>query len=118
MDKGHIILLGDKKILFSAPHAVEQTRDGKIKFAEKETADIARILNKMGYPCIIKTENQGDDANFDLESEYKADLVEFIKENHIEGVIDLHQLSPLRDQLICLGNWWRRLFKLTWLSQY
>ncbi len=104
MDKGHIILNGCKKIMFSAPHAVEQTRDGKIKFAEKETAEIALKLNSLGYPCIIKTKNVNDDANFDLVSDYKNDLVEFIKENKIQGIIDLHQLSPLREQLICLGT--------------
>lgn len=104
MNDGHIILNGSKKIMFSAPHAVEQTRDGKLKFAEKETGEIAMFLNKLGYPCIIKTENLGDDANFDLESNYKADLTEFINKNNIQGVIDLHQLSPMRKQLICLGT--------------
>ena len=104
MKKGHIILGGTKKIMFSAPHAVEQTRDGKIKYAEKETALIAMLLNKEGYPCIIKTENIGDDANFDLECDYKDDLVEYIKDNKIQGLIDLHQMSPKREQMICLGT--------------
>ena len=43
---GHIILNGDKKVMFSAPHAVEQTRDGKIKYAEQDTGEIARFVNK------------------------------------------------------------------------
>lgn len=104
MNIGHIILNGDKKIMFSAPHAVEQTRDGKIKFAEKETGEIAIALNKLGYPCIVKTQNIGDDANFDLNSQYKRDLVKYIRENNILALIDLHQLSPMREQLICLGT--------------
>lgn len=103
MDNGHIILNGDKKIMFSAPHAVEQTRDGKIKYTEKETGLIAQFLNSLGYPCIIKTQNLGDDANFDLDCQYKKDLVKFVKENDICAIIDLHQLSPMREQLICLG---------------
>lgn len=104
MKKGHIILNGSKNIMFSAPHAVEQTRDRKIKFAEKETAEIAIKLNKHGYPCIIKTQNINDDANFDLESNYKKDLIKYIKANEIKALIDLHQLSPKREQLICLGT--------------
>lgn len=104
MKKGHKILKGDKKIMFSAPHAVEQTRDGKIKYAEQETAEIAKELNKLGYPVIIKTSNINDDANFDLECDYKKDLVEFIKKNDIIGLIDLHELSPQREQIICLGT--------------
>lgn len=102
--KGHVILNGTKKVIFSAPHAVEQTRDGKIKFAEVDTGELARSLNKLGYPCIIKTENMNDDANFDLECDYKTDLVEYIKKNDIVALIDLHELSPKREQLICLGT--------------
>lgn len=101
---GYVVLKGDKKVMFSAPHAVEQTRDGKIKYAETETGEIARTLNAMGYPCIIKTQNLGDDANFDLESDYKKVLVEFVRTNGIEAVIDLHELSPNREQAICLGT--------------
>lgn len=103
MEVGHIILKGNNKVMFSAPHAVEQTRDGKIKFAEKETGDIAKELNKMGFSCIIKTKNVGDDANYDLNSAYKNDLLNFIKQNKIEALIDLHQLSPMREQMICIG---------------
>ena len=58
----------------------------------------------MGYPCIVKTQNIGDDANFDLDSQYKCDLVKFIRENNIHALIDLHQLSPMREQIICLGT--------------
>lgn len=101
---GHIILNGDKKVMFSAPHAVEQTRDGKIKYAEQDTGEIARFVNKLGYPCIIKTENLNDDANYDLNCKYKSDLQKYIKDNNIVALIDLHELSPLREQLICLGT--------------
>lgn len=102
--KGHIILDGNKKVMFSAPHAVEQTRDGKTKFAEPETGEIVKLLNSLGYPCIIKTENLNDDANNDLECNYKKDLVEYIKNNKIVALIDLHEMAPTRQQWICLGT--------------
>lgn len=104
MKKGHIILNGNKKVMFSAPHAVEQTRDGKIKYAEPDTAVVAMAMNELGYPCIIKTENLNDDANFDLECDYKKELVSFVKENNIKALIDLHELSSFRQQDICLGT--------------
>ena len=89
------ISLGNKKILISAPHAVDQTRNNAIKFAEKETAVIAKALNKLGYPTIIKTKNLNNDANYDLETDstYKQKLLKFCKENDIVFVLDLHQLS-------------------------
>lgn len=37
MDKGFNIINGKGKVMLSAPHAVEQTRDDKIKLAEPET---------------------------------------------------------------------------------
>ncbi len=102
--EGFEILSGTKKILISAPHAVEQTRDNKVKYAEQETAIIAKMLNKLGYPTIIKTENLNDDANYDLESPYKQQLLKFCQKNNILFVLDLHQLSQTREMDFCLGT--------------
>lgn len=104
MNKGHIILNGNKKVMFSAPHAVEQTRENRIKFAEPDTGNLAQLLNSLGYPCIIKTKNMNDDANFDINCAYKQDLVRFINNNNISALIDLHEMAPTREQLICLGS--------------
>ncbi|MBQ3494486.1 MAG: ATP-grasp domain-containing protein [Clostridia bacterium] len=101
---GFIFLEGDKKILVSAPHAVEQTRDGVNKFAEPETALFAKILNQKGYPTIIKSENVGDDANYDLDSPYKTFLYDYCKNNKVKFVLDLHQLSAKREMHFCLGT--------------
>ena len=95
---------GNKKILISAPHAVEQTRNGKIKFAEPQTAIIALALNLYGYPCMIKTKNENDDANYDLKSTYKSTLLEYVKQNDIQFVIDLHQLHQKREMDICVST--------------
>lgn len=99
-----IILNGNKKIMFSAPHSVEQTRDGKIKFSEPETGEIAKELNLLGFPCIIKTKNNNDDANFDEFSLYRNELISYIKENKIIALIDLHEMASYREQNICLGT--------------
>jgi UV DNA damage repair endonuclease len=103
-NENYKILSGNKKILISAPHAVEQTRDGKIKFAEPETAMLAKKLNKIGYPAIIKTKNDNDDANYDLDCPYKTALLEICKTNNICFVLDLHQLSNKREMDFCLGT--------------
>ncbi len=102
--KNHVILGGTKNILISAPHAVEQLRNEKIKYAEPETALIALYLNSLGYPCIIKTKNENDDANFDEKSAYRDNLIKYCKNNNIEFVLDLHQLSPERELDFCIST--------------
>lgn len=103
-DRDFIILNGSKKIIFSAPHAVEQIRNGKIKYAEPDTAEIAKQLNLLGFPCIIKTKNNSDDANFDKKSIYKEALREYVEKENIMALIDLHEMSQTREQTICLGT--------------
>ena len=102
--EGFEILDGTKKILISAPHAVEQTREGKIKYAEPQTAVLAKKLNLLGYPAIIKTKNVGDDANYDLENPYKTELLKYCAAHNIMFLIDLHQLSYKREMDFCLGT--------------
>lgn len=96
---------GEGPVIISAPHSVEQTRDGRIKFAEPQTGVLARILHQEFHcPVIYKTYNDGD-ANFDAISEYKNALVSYINQNtNIKVLIDLHQLSPLRDVMIDIGT--------------
>ena len=102
--EGFEILNGTKKIMISAPHAVEQTRDNKVKYAEQETGVIAKMLNKLGYPTIYKTKNLNDDANYDLEHPYKQELLKFCHNNNILFVLDLHQLVDTREMDFCLGT--------------
>ncbi len=99
-----VVLEGAKKILISAPHSVEQIRNGKIKYAEPETALIALHLNELGYPCFIKTKNENDDANFDSKSKYRDSLINYCLKNDIKFVLDLHQLSDKREMDFCLGT--------------
>ena len=90
-------------ILISAPHAVNQTRNEKEKFAEPYTAVIAKLLNKYyGYSIICKTKNIGDDANYDETSSYKDFLLKYCQKYKPILVIDLHGLAKNRDCTINL----------------
>lgn len=95
---------GEKNILISAPHCVSQTRNGQEKFPEPETAEISLFLNKLGYPSIIKTKNNCDDANSDENSNYKNKILEICQNKKIIFVLDLHQLSKNREIEICIGT--------------
>ncbi|WP_085506029.1 hypothetical protein [Thalassobacillus devorans] len=96
---------GTAPIIISAPHSVPQLREGSVKQGEFRTGVLALLLNKhLGCFSIYKTRNNGDDANFDESCEYKEALIETIKENQIELLIDLHIMSPKREADIELGT--------------
>ncbi len=97
-----IYLKGRCQTLISAPHSVTQTREGATKLAETETGYLALHLNNIGFPCIIKTSNCDDDANFDLDSSYKNFITNL--KNKPRFLIDLHKMKWERDIDICIGT--------------
>lgn len=101
----HELIRGVGNVMVSAPHSVAQTRNGAIKTPERHTGIIAKILHdELNCPIIYKTKNCGDDANYDDISDYRNDLVRYIKENNINFLVDLHQLSSIREVQINIGT--------------
>lgn len=99
------LLPGSGRVMLSAPHAVLQTRNGQIKQAERYTGMLARLMNRRhGTPCIYKTRNMNDDANFDPHSPYRDALCKYANSSGIRCVLDLHQLSPKRPMALCIGT--------------
>lgn len=99
------ILTGTCPVMISAPHSVSQTRNGKRKPAEPYTGALAKMLhNELSCSVIYKTRNLKDDANYDKNSPYKNDLAEYVQQNGIKCVIDLHQLSDSRNVMIDIGT--------------
>ena len=100
-----VIKEGVGAVMVSAPHSVSQTRAGRIKQAEPQTGALALLLREnLKCPVICKTANSGDDANFDMVSSYKTALAEYIKNNEIAFLLDLHQLSQKREIAIDIGT--------------
>ena len=92
--KSFVICDAKRKVMVSAPHAVTQIREGKEKYAEPETGKMAEILyERYDIPCIIKVNNHGDDANYDIESDYRDALESYINAHSVEVLLDLHQMS-------------------------
>lgn len=99
------ILNGDGVVMLSAPHAVLQTRNGRIKQAERYTGMLCRLLNVHARcPCIYKSRHIGDDANHDATSDYRDALCAYAKVQGIRYVLDLHQLAPSRAMALCIGT--------------
>ncbi len=99
------ILNGSGNVMFSAPHAVLQTRNGANKAAERFTGILCKLLNEnFRIPVIYKTLHLHDDANHDLISDYRDALCRYVNRNQIHYVIDLHQLHSDREMDICIGT--------------
>lgn len=104
-DKSFVIKEGSGCIMISAPHCVEQLRNGKTKFAERQTGVLAEMLHELtDCPIILKTRPEDGDANYDAVCGYKTELSEYVKNNGIKFIIDLHQLSAERKVMVNLGT--------------
>ena len=110
-DKDHVILLGDDyPVILSAPHGVNQWREGRDKYCEPGTINTVLHLHKMcNCPAILKTKNNHDDANWDEVSSYKTALFKFIKDHKIKYVLDIHSLAASRPCDVNLGVWGGKL---------
>ena len=94
----------DSRVLLSAPHGVGQTRLGKPKEAEIGSARMALMLHELTQSnLIIKTKNIFDDANFDIRSTYKDEIVYIIKQYGIKYLIDFHGIPADSECDINLG---------------
>jgi len=99
---GHKIIPGDKKskVMISVPHSVTSYREGKVKNREFFLGTLAFLIQqKTKCHLIYKTSNLNDDANYDEKSNYKEDLVKYVKDNNIEIVLDLHGLNSFRKDI-------------------
>jgi len=97
-NKDYIYRKGKVPILVSAPHAVKQTSEHKIKLPDMCTGGIALLLNELtDCHVIAKSRDNGVDPNrSEMDDEYKKEIVNIIKNNDIKLLIDLHGLSDHR----------------------
>ena len=103
------ILKNKSKIMISAPHSVKHIREWEILPQDLLTWWLALYLwKRLNLPVIYSTSYKVWDPNFDenKNSEYKQRLAEYIKENDIKLLIDLHGCWSFRDFSIELGTWW------------
>lgn len=104
-----IILEGSIPIMLSAPHAVNHTRDGRLKYADKMTGGIALLLHDLtGCHIIYSARSISFDPNYTLntnnENPYQIQLCEYVKQKRIEVLIDLHGAQEQRDYAIEIGT--------------
>lgn len=103
--ENEIIVSGEGKVMISCPHSVFHYRNGIKKCAEEDTAILAYLLhNELNIPYMYKIISDSEDANYDIKSTYKNNLVEYIKTNNIKVLLDLHELNKNREEVVNLGT--------------
>jgi len=99
---------GNILILLSAPHAVNQGRNGKIKVADANTGGITEYLcNTSNCYGIIRSYNKLDDPNkddFGFGLSYKQKILSAIREYNIKLVLDIHGCNNSHDFDFCIGT--------------
>lgn len=103
--KNFVIRKGEGCVMVSAPHSAEQFRNGRKKYGEYLTGVLVNMIaDDVGCPVIYKEKNCRDDANYDEKCRYKKALAKYVKRNGVRFLIDLHQMSPERDEMIDIGT--------------
>lgn len=99
------ILIRKNRIFLSAPHAVKQVREGRVKACETRTKYIVdKVAKRTNSCCIFKTKCLNDDANYDNYSYYRKKCSDIVKEKDIKVLIDVHGMSATRKEDICIGT--------------
>lgn len=100
---------GNIPVMISAPHAVNQYREGQLKYADRYTGAIAILLHQLtGCHIIYSTNCKGKDPNYDSnqngENLYQTALKEYIDNNNVKVLIDIHGASDKKDYSIEMGT--------------
>lgn len=102
--KDYEIIQRNFPIIISAPHSAKQFRNGKVQTKEFYTDTLAiNVSDKENISCIYKTLFNNDDANADQDSPYKLALKDYIIQNDIRFLLDLHTMSDKRLPEICIA---------------
>jgi len=102
------IINGNASILLSAPHAVKQIREKKVKSEDGFTGSIVEYLcintNANG---IVRTYNHNDDPNYENIGnalKYKKAILNCIREKNITILLDIHGCKDSHSFDIELGT--------------
>lgn len=98
-DGTYIFKLGSVPVMITAVHTMNQRRvDGTYKLREPFTKGIARYVAEMvDASYFIKLKDTKVDSNGFEFDDFKVRLVQYIKDNDIKLVIDLHGAGRNRD---------------------
>ncbi|ENN8378921.1 hypothetical protein ACAX46_004392 [Providencia rettgeri] len=105
-EKWFNVILGERPIIVSAPHATQPFRDGKYRFSDGGgTAALAIMLGKLTDSTVIYTTKASpSDPNYYDNNDYKVKLAELIKSQKPKLIIDIHGSHPFRPYDVDIGT--------------
>lgn len=98
---------GTVPVMVSAPHAVRQFREGRMKKPDLYTGGIAQYLHKVSGCHMISSSKFGEcDANYDPvgTNQYQASLKKYLDEHNVKVLLDLHGADRSREYAVELGT--------------
>ena len=107
--KNFVIKEGRIPVMISAPHAVNHSRNGELKKADKYTGAIAELLHRRLGCHIIYTTRFGNcdpnyDSNINKENLYQTAIEQYIAAHDIKVLIDIHGASASRNYAVEMGT--------------
>lgn len=99
------IIPGTSNVMISAPHAYSHMRFGKRKPKDAGTLTIVKLLKELSQVHVIYTNRELNfDPNYNVNNIYQKELVQYIKDNNIEYLIDIHGSKAVRTFDIEIGT--------------
>lgn len=91
---------GGPVVCFSAPHAVEQQRQGRVKYSEPFTAALALLsAQELGQAAVAACGELNGDANWDEQHPLK----QWLGQSAPDAVVDLHMMRDTHGVDVSLG---------------
>lgn len=102
-----VIEEGTIPIMLSAPHAVNQFREGQVKWADMYTGGIACYLHKVtGCHLIYSCKFTESDPNYDEpgNNKYQDALRDYLSRHKVYLLMDLHGAAKKREYAVEMGT--------------
>lgn len=102
----YLTYIGNTDVLLTAVHTMDQLKeDGTFKFEEFYTKAIARyVAAKTDSSYFVKIKDTNIDSNSLVIDDFKEQLLNYIEENNIKLIIDIHGAKEERDFDVELGT--------------
>jgi len=97
---------GDSKVLVTAPHATNPTRNGELRpFADNGTGSLAEMLHRLaGATAVFTTFASPSDPNYYDDNDFKRALARLVDETRPVIVLDLHVSHQNRPYDLDIGT--------------
>ncbi len=103
-EDAHVLRLGSGRVLITAPHAVNHIRNGSAKIVDYCTGPIAKALSDLTGAHLLYLNYYSRDPNYYDDTSFKEVLANFVPDNDIKLVVDIHGAADSHGWDVDLGD--------------